>query len=306
MNTINNPLVSVIIPTYKRSDYLIRAIESVINQTYSPIEIIVVDDNDGDNEFRKDTKKNVGKYIASNNIIYVEHEFNKGISAARNTGLESAKGEYIAFLDDDDEFLPEKIALQVACFQSSNSSVGLVYGSFIRFETDSNTERIIKPKHAGNLQNILGLNHIGSPSMVMCTKKAIDKVNGFDVTFRSREDIDFYYRLAKHYNFSYVQDVIMKYYIHPNIQLSKIHTDKIAYMIQFIEKYGLELENPVSRWSEIQERLGELHAVNGNRKMALGAFAKAYKVKPKRFSILVKAGFALLGSKMYRKIRKVS
>ena len=128
---INNPLVSVIIPTYKRSDYLLRAIDSVLRQTYAPIEIIVVDDNEGNNEFREATKKNLQHYITSAAIQYLEHENNKGLPAARNTGIRLAKGDYVAFLDDDDEFLPEKIGLQVACFQRNNPSVGLVYGSFM-------------------------------------------------------------------------------------------------------------------------------------------------------------------------------
>lgn len=302
---MSNPLVSVIIPTYKRSDYLIRAIESVLKQTYSPIEIIVVDDNDGNNEFRKETKKSLEKYIEENTLHYIEHEKNKGLPAARNTGIAVSNGEFIAFLDDDDEFLPQKTALQVSCFQKNSSSVGLVYGSFTRFETDSNTERIIRPKHAGNLQSVLGLNHIGPPSMVMCRKEAVEKVNGFDESFRSREDIDFYYRVAKHYDVEFVDDVIMKYFIHPT-NMSKINIDRLTYLIRFIEKYGSELKKPTSRWSEIQERLGELQAVNGSRQKAIDAFAKAYINNPKRLSILVKAALSLLGSKMYKKFRNIS
>lgn len=302
---INNPLVSVIIPTYKRSDYLLRAIDSVLRQTYAPIEIIVVDDNEGNNEFREATKKNLQHYITSAAIQYLEHEINKGLPAARNTGIRLAKGDYVAFLDDDDEFLPEKIGLQVACFQRNNPSVGLVYGSFIRFETDLNTERIITPKHAGNLHSLLGLNHIGPPSMVMCKKEAIATVNGFDETFRSREDIDFYYRLSKFYEVAFVPEVVMRYYIHPNT-MSKIHTDKLTYMLRFIDKYGDELKKPASRWSEIQERLGELQAVNGNRQKAITAFFKAYSNQPKRVSILAKAALALLGSSLYKKYRNVS
>lgn len=299
---MENPLVSVIIPTYKRSDFLIRAIKSVINQTYENIEIIVVDDN-GDNEFREMTKRKIEPYI-NERIRYIEHDVNKGLSAARNTGILYSEGEFIAFLDDDDEFLPDKTKLQVQCFKSNDSSVGLVYGSFIRFETDSNTERIIRPKHAGNLKLLLGLNHIGPPSMVMCKKEAVEKVNGFDESFRSREDIDFYYRLAKHYDFEFLADIIMKYYIHPNA-MSKIHTDRLTYLISFINKYGEELKKPSSRWSEIQERLGELQAVNGNRLAALNSFFKAFVTNPKRVSILIKACLALLGSKLYRKIRNI-
>ncbi|UPQ79288.1 glycosyltransferase [Flavobacterium azooxidireducens] len=301
---MSNPLVSVIIPTYKRSDYLIRAIESVLKQTYSPIEIIVVDDNDGNNEFRKDTKKSLEKYISKDVVRYVEHEKNKGIAAARNSGIKVAKGEYIAFLDDDDEFLPQKTALQMSCFQKNESTLGLVYGSYIRFEVDTNSERIIKPKFKGDLKDILGVNHIGPPSMVMCKIEAVSKVVGFDESLVAREDFDFYYRLAKHYTIDYVDEAVMKYYIHPN-NISKQHGDKLEYMVVFMDRYRNELKKPSLRWSEVNERLAELYAINGYRTKAVRTFLIAYVNRPKRFSILVKATIALLGSKMYKKIRKV-
>lgn len=301
----NNPLVSVIIPTYKRSDYLIRAIESVLNQTYQPIEIIVVDDNDGDNQYRLDTQNNLEPYIRENKIRYIKHEKNKGLPAARNTGCKASFGEYIAFLDDDDEFLPNKTALQVACFQKSDSIIGLVYGSFIRFETETNQESIIYPKHKGNLEKVLGLNHIGPPSMVMCTREAFEIVNGFDESFRSREDIDFYYRLAKHFEIEFIEDVVMKYYIHNNT-MSKIHQDKLTYFIRFLDKYNKELKKPSSRWSELQDRLGELYAVNGQMLPAWGAFLKAFGANPGRLKVLVKALLTLGGKDFYKKMRKVS
>lgn len=302
---MNNPLVSVIIPTYKRSDYLIRAIESVLNQTYSPIEIVIVDDNDGDNDFRKETKKGLEKYISNDVVRYVEHEKNKGLAAARNSGIKIAKGEYIAFLDDDDEFLPEKTAQQMNCFQKNESTLGLVYGSYIRFEIDTNSERIIKPKFKGDLSEILGVNHIGPPSMVMCKTEAVLKVAGFDESLVAREDIDFYYRLAKYYTIDYVDETVMKYYIHPN-NMSKHYADKLDYMLLFMNRYSSELKKPSLRWSEVNERLAELYAINGHRIKAVRTFLIAFVNRPKRFTLLAKAALSILGAKRYKKIRNVS
>lgn len=302
---MSNPLVSIIIPTFKRSNYLIRAIESVLKQTYSPIEIIVVDDNDGNNKYRKETKMRLERYISKDAVRYFEHEKNKGLAAARNSGIKVAKGEYIAFLDDDDEFLPEKTSLQMNCFQKNEPSLGFVYGSYIRFEVKTNSKRIIKPKFKGDLKDILGVNHIGPPSMVMCKTEAVSKVAGFDESLIAREDIDFYYRLAKHYTVDYVDEAVMKYYIHPT-NMSKHYADKLNYMLLFINRYRDELMKPALRWSEVHERLAELYAVNGYRFSAVKTFLIAFVNRPKRFSILVKACFALLGSKIYRKIRKVS
>ena len=94
-------LVSVVIPTYKRSNRLPIAINSVLSQTYSNVEIIVVDDN-GENNHTLDTKKILQPYLKKNQIKYICHQTNKGGCKARNTGAFAANGTYIAFLDDDD------------------------------------------------------------------------------------------------------------------------------------------------------------------------------------------------------------
>ena len=105
----NTPLVSVVIPTYGRSNLLGRAIDSVLNQTYGNIEIIVVDDNGIGNSHQRQTEELLQKYIERNEIIYIKHQKNSGGSVARNTGIRSSKGEYVALLDDDDEWFPDKL-----------------------------------------------------------------------------------------------------------------------------------------------------------------------------------------------------
>jgi glycosyltransferase involved in cell wall biosynthesis len=109
--------VSVIIPTFNRCSIITDAIESVLRQTYSQYEIIVVDDGSVDT-----TKETVSKY--GSNIKYIYQE-NAGPSAARNTGIRHAKGDLIAFLDSDDVWREDKLALQVACF-TDNPRVGIV------------------------------------------------------------------------------------------------------------------------------------------------------------------------------------
>ena len=111
------PDVSVIIPTYDRSEFLRTAIASVLAQTLQDFEIIVVDDASAD-----DTQEVVGN-LDDGRIRYIRHEINKGVAATRNTGVLNSKGKYIAFLDDDDKWFPEKLTehgwlepkLQIAC-----------------------------------------------------------------------------------------------------------------------------------------------------------------------------------------------
>lgn len=109
-----NPRVSVVIPTYKRENkYLLRAINSIKNQTYKNTEIVIVDDNPPDSEYRKTTTEFMKQYASDPDVIYYVNEKNMGGSLARNNGIEAATGEYITFLDDDDEYLPEKVKKQL-------------------------------------------------------------------------------------------------------------------------------------------------------------------------------------------------
>lgn len=109
-----NPRVSVVIPTYKReTKYLLRAIDSIKNQTYKNTEIVIVDDNQPESEYRKTSIEFMKRYKNDPDVIYYVNEKNLGGSLARNNGIEAATGEYITFLDDDDEYLPNKIEKQL-------------------------------------------------------------------------------------------------------------------------------------------------------------------------------------------------
>ena len=112
------PKVSVIIPTYNRAHLVGRAIRSVLNQTYQDFEIIVVDDGSTDNT------EEVVKSFNDPRIRYIRHEKNRGGSAACNTGIRAARGEYIAFQDSDDEWLPEKLEKQMQVFENTPTGVG--------------------------------------------------------------------------------------------------------------------------------------------------------------------------------------
>lgn len=128
----NIPKVSVVIPTYKRPKYLKRALDSVLRQTYKNIEIIVVDDNNSDDEYRIETEKFMKKFNDSR-IKYIKHERNKNGSAARNTGIKNSSGKYITFLDDDDEFADQRIEKLVQCMENLDESWVACYTLIKRF-----------------------------------------------------------------------------------------------------------------------------------------------------------------------------
>ena len=132
-----NKLVSAILTTHNRPPGIVlRAVNSVLNQTYNNIEFIVVDDSSSDYTHRKEVEKKVRK--AYEGIIYIKHETNHGACAARNIGLLYAHGYYVAFLDDDDEWFPDKIEEQIKGFNNNNTA--LVYGVYRKINTITNQE----------------------------------------------------------------------------------------------------------------------------------------------------------------------
>lgn len=119
-------MVSIIIPTYKRPNKLIRAIESCLTQSYKNIEIVVVDDNTDGDEFRTQTEELMLKFQNDSKVKYIKHHTNQNGSAARNTGIKNSVGDYITFLDDDDVIAPTKIERQVEFLESHGDDYGVV------------------------------------------------------------------------------------------------------------------------------------------------------------------------------------
>src|SRR5262245_10505045 len=204
------PKVSVIIPTHNRAHFLRGAIFSVLNQTFQDFEIIVVDDASNDT-----TSQVVGSFD-DKRLRFIRHETNKGGSAARNTGILASKCDYIAFLDDDDEWLPEKLAKQMDILLTSPPEVGCVYTGFVG--VDRTNGKVIGqhiPTKRGNLFNDLLLsNCIGGTSSVLLKKTSLQKVGLFDESLPRHQDFDLWIRIANHFLFEYVPEPLFKYYFH--------------------------------------------------------------------------------------------
>ena len=195
--------VSVIIPTYKRSDRLIKAIDSVLEQTYSNIEVIVVDDNDSDSDYRLETQKKMQKYINDKRVIYIKHSHNLNGAAARNTGLKNSNGEFICFLDDDDMFKKDKIEKQLEYLL--NNKYEAVYCGRIK----GNKE--IKYNLEGDLsKELLLLEFSPTSSTLMFTKKSLIEINGFDESYKRHQDFELLLRFFEKKNkIGVVNDVLV-------------------------------------------------------------------------------------------------
>ena len=178
--------VSVVIPTYKNRGGLVKSIDSVLSQDCpNLLEIIVVDDNDPSSEFRKATASIMKQYEGSEFVKYICHEANKNGAAARNTGIRASRGDYIAFLDDDDLFLANKLNKQIA-YLDNTSNVDAVYCFAQRKEKTVST-RIIEGD--GTRDILLLQSNFFTPSL-MFRRKALETINGFDETFRRHQDYD--------------------------------------------------------------------------------------------------------------------
>jgi GT2 family glycosyltransferase len=179
----NNPLVSVMMPTYNNGRYIGQAIESIYAQNYKNIEVIVIDDGSTDN-----TKEIIKKY-QDIKYFYIEH---KGISLARNIALEKSKGEYIAFCDSDDYWLPEKLNTQMQYFKD-HPDCEIVFTKYENFFEDEKLKTNKRAMHEKMMEKFLKQY---LPSSII-KKELFEKYGNFDENFSGVEDTEFLYRLLK-------------------------------------------------------------------------------------------------------------
>ena len=188
----DTPLVSVVVPTYNCAPYLARALHSVLDQTYPNLECIVIDDGSTD-----DTPQILEAFGSR---IHAIKQANAGASAARNAGIEAARGAYIAFLDADDYWLPTKIANQLEVFRKHPGLV-LVSCDFTWATSAEPATPAPPPYDVGpvrvfsTLTQLLRNPYLGTPTVVV-DSRAAKQVGGFDTNLPVGEDVDFYFRLC--------------------------------------------------------------------------------------------------------------
>jgi glycosyltransferase involved in cell wall biosynthesis len=204
----SKPLVSVIVPTFNRPEMLIDTIHSIQKQTYRPIEIIVVNDAGRDIESmsRGQDKEGVLKYI--------RHPFNQGLAAARNTGINAATGDYIAYLDDDDQFYPEHIETLVSFLESSDYEVA--YTDALRAHQELHQERYVTvkkewpPSYDFDHDRILFENYV--PVLCFMHKKScVHTAGGFDEALKRHEDWDFWIRISRYYKIAHIKKITCEF-----------------------------------------------------------------------------------------------
>ncbi|MDX1823272.1 MAG: glycosyltransferase [Thiohalomonadales bacterium] len=214
----SRPLVTVIVPTYNRSSYLVYAVDSVLAQTYGNWELIIIDDGSTDN-----TRERLEAYLADSRISYCR-QANRGQSAARNRGLALAKGAFIGFLDSDDIWLPEKLEKQLALFEHFPDA-DIVHGDEITIDAEGNeTSSRNMTRYSGAITAQLLADNCVSMTTALVRKTCFETLGGFDESDRVAEDYELWLRFSTRYRFLYEPEYVTLY----RSMTDQLSTDKAS------------------------------------------------------------------------------
>lgn len=275
----SSPEVSVITPAFNRSAYLVMAVDSVLAQTFDKWELIVVDDGSTDK-----TREVLAPYLSDPRIRYY-YQSNKGQSAARNLGISVARGRYIGFLDSDDIWLPDKLALQVAVFERF-PDIGVVHGDEITIDAQGRPiSSHNMARYSGSVTAQLLADNFVSMTTALARKDCFDVLGGFDEADRIAEDYELWLRLSTRYQFHYEPGHVTLYRSMPD-QLS---TNKIAryaanerILRNFFHHFPDAVTPAQRRWgmSRFYTRKARFFASIGERMIAIRSILKALLLNP--------------------------
>lgn len=199
-------LVSIVIPTYRRPDRIVRSVESALNQTCA-CEVIVVDDNGNDTLAQRETEAVLAPYIQTSRITYLVNEVNSNASFSRNQGLKAAQGRYITFLDDDDEIHPEKCQKQAELLDHLGEGYSCCYTSYHKLLSDGsiyhNGESVSGFVYPYALARVI---YNGSGSNLLVRTDIARQIGGYDISFKKRQDMEFMARLLKNHKLAYLDE----------------------------------------------------------------------------------------------------
>ncbi len=277
------PKVSVIIPTYNRADLLPRAIESVLNQTFKDFELIIVDDGSTDN-----TKEIVEQYQKKDERIkYLWEENFGGPAKPYNLALKQCQGEYIAFLDHDDMWLPEKLEKQLAIFKKYEGKVNLGLVTCDGYVVDSLGNN--KGKSNFKYNNLFGPENFdlffekwlaSSLSCVVIRKDVLKNIGYFDENFKVAADIDIYIRILKNYHFYFLKESLINYTRSDSSLSNKQFWKQMPEWEYLLAKYDDDFKKYPKVKSKFLRNIGTFYTLDNNDKLARKYFKEAIKNNP--------------------------
>jgi len=275
----DTPLVSVIIPAFNRPELIKRAVTSALSQSYQNLEVVVADDH-SDADIQSELAP-----LGDSRIIVSRHEENRGASAARNTAIAMASGEYLAFLDDDDEWSSTKIEKQVALMQASSEDVGLIYCWTEYQIPDGTVIAHRRPELRGNVfDQMLGAQVLVNSSGLLVRSLAAEEIGPWDEVHLRGNDGDFIRRLCRNWKVDFVPEVLASIHVNHGPQISEATrkgiTEEVAAINRKLEKFAVDFKSHPEAHNATLRSLGVSHARLGQRVKAFGYLLKAIKVKP--------------------------
>lgn len=295
--------VSVIIPTYKRAKFIKRAIDSVLNQTYKNIELIVVDDNNSGDESRMAMEDIISQYN-DDRLIYLKHEKNMNGASARNTGIEKSTGKYITFLDDDDFFLSNRIEKLVEIMKIEKE-YDCLYTGVVKVK-NGNVVDVQYSQLEGNLQKnmLMQKSFFYTGSNLFFRADALKTIGGFDVTFKRYQDIEVMVRFFRKYKIKYVNDFsVIK---DDSSRINMLNAERVIEMKKhFLKKYMCDIEKYDDKnkiYLEVYSSMVNLIPKNDERYIQMIQESKKYgKIKIKHFRFLKEKQFFI--KKIYKRLK---
>ena len=270
---MTNIVVSIVIPTYNRAGLLKRSINSVLNQTFENLEVIIIDDGS------KDNTEEIVRGIKDTRIRYIKQKENRGATAARNTGIKLAQGKYVAFQDSDDVWLPEKLEKQVKVIELAFPDVGVVYSGFWKIKKNNRIYVPFKRSkiRSGNIYNELVKRNFVSTQTILLKKECFKKSGLFDENLPRFQDWDLAIRLSKYYNFIFIEEPLVSVY-YTEGSISDNWKSYVEAMEMIIEKnYDCLLKNKIIL-SEYYFRIGKMLCFSGESKKSREYSLKSIKL----------------------------
>jgi glycosyltransferase involved in cell wall biosynthesis len=302
METKTNIRASAIITTFNRKILLEKAMRSVLAQTFQDFELIILDNSSKDG-----TEELVKKMAAEDSrIVYVRHP-QLNIAQARNLGVRTARGEFLGFLDDDDEWLPRKLELQVGLFDKSPASVALVYGGFNRVTTSGEIYNTFTPRLRGKVFDGYFCGHdplTGSASNPLIRKSAFDVSGLYDENIKSSEDWEMYLRLARDFEFEYVKEPVVDIRAHAGPRLGDKLEDAAQAEIIACGKFADYLAAHPTCRSYYLQTIGGKYCRVGKAAVGRRYLREAITVAPGNTVARVQILLSYLGAPTYRWFHK--
>lgn len=296
-----NALVSVVIPTYNRAELVVRAVHSVLSQTYADLEGIIVDDASID-----DTRERIKTLQdIDQRVRYFRHDSNRGAQSARNTGVQAAKGEYIAFLDSDNEWLPGKLERQMALFYQKDNSPGAVYCGYWKLSAHGDLLKEHVPRHRGWIYKQALSEWLTDTSTLVVHKDILEKIHGFDERVRAYQEWDLCIRLARECAFDFVPECLSLYHEHTLPTISKDFLRDAHGYLGVVETYRQEIlrECGARTLSEHYLITGRLFVRADQFDLARAYFLKSIRYDPLHFKAMIHLGVSLFGKQVYKFLR---